>query len=244
LVAAAVIVVNIVQFIYLRQFLTVIVSLLLMRYSVGATALFCKGILGINYDGSINVAMYFMLLMVSADMVIHFVHIHHTSKKIDLLKDKINMRTSYFMRKAIWQTCVPSVVIFACFLGNVFSPLMPIKAIGTFCAVYVLFFYITISLVLPPFLVWQESNWFHRFERVDGIVNKYMFGKKMSNFFADTLNSKVLKFRTPITGFFFLWSLVMLILATINSDTMLFKDIYLPSSNQLVKDFNILTDEF
>lgn len=94
---------------------------MIFRYSISAAALVTKGILGVEYDGTLNVAVYILLLMLSAEMIVHFVHIHHTTKKIELLQGKINMRTAYFMRKAIWQTFVASVVILMCFLGNVQS---------------------------------------------------------------------------------------------------------------------------
>lgn len=121
---------------------------------------------------------------------------------------------------------------------------MPIKALGVFCAMYMLVFQATISLVLPSLLIWQEQNWFSRFAKVDEMVNKIMISKGMTNFFANHLNKAVLQFRGVIVFVFCLWFLGMIVVSAVQSDTMQYKDIYLPASNKLVQDFNILTTKF
>ena len=120
--------------------------------------------------------MLLIILGIGADNTFLFNDTWNAAKQIPALKNNLEARVAYSLRKASGAIIATSITNFVAFLGTCFSVFMPIAGFGIFSVIVVTLDYILIILVLPMYYIFFEKHiqglfsWINVFNRIKKCV--------------------------------------------------------------------------
>jgi predicted RND superfamily exporter protein len=133
------------------------VSMMNIALSVPMGLVFYKVFLRIPFFSLLHILVVLFVLGIGADNTFLFNDTWEGAKKIPVLKQDLEGRVAYTIRKASSAIIATSVTNFVAFLGVCFSALMPISGFGIFAVIVVTIDYILIILVLPAYYIFNEK---------------------------------------------------------------------------------------
>jgi len=144
--------------IHLQSLFLSTVSMLNIGLSIPMGLIIYKIFLKIPFFSLLHVAVLLIILGIGADNTFLFNDTWNQAKQIPAIRDKLEERVAYSLRKASGAIIATSVTNFVAFLGTCFSVFMPISAFGIFAVIVVSIDYILIILILPMYYVLYEKH--------------------------------------------------------------------------------------
>lgn len=147
---------------HLRTCFLALIGISIVLFSFPFTVVITEGIGQVTYFGNLQVIAIYIVLGIAADDIFVFYDAWRQSKHVDpdILSDK-KKRMAYAWRRALRAMAVTSATTSIAFLANAFSPVLPIKAFGIFCAVIIPLNYFMVVIMMPPAAIIYETFNFH-----------------------------------------------------------------------------------
>ena len=133
-------------------------SILLIIFAFPITLCCYKLIAGITYVSALHFVLIFIVLGISADIVLVLWGHWCQSAALQELHGDLNKRMAYTLRcttKAVLPTASTTVLAF---LGNAFSPFMPVCAFAYFSMMMICVIYLLLILYWPALIIVYEQK--------------------------------------------------------------------------------------
>jgi len=85
-----------------KSVLLSLVSTLLILTSIGVSTLITRSIFNMDYLPTLNHINFIYSIMIASDFIIVLIHLQKKANLIEELKNRANLRTAYFFRRARW----------------------------------------------------------------------------------------------------------------------------------------------
>jgi len=133
-------------------------SILLIIFAFPMTLGCYKLIAGITNISALHFVLVFVLLGISADFILVLWYQWCESGTFPELKGNLNKRMAYTFRRASRAVLPTSGTTALAFLGNAFSPFMPVCAFGYFAFMLICMIYMLLFLYWPAFIIVFEQS--------------------------------------------------------------------------------------
>jgi len=143
---------------HLRSFFLATTGVITILFSFPATDIINFYIVRNTYYSSLHALAIFIVLGVAADDIFVFVDGWHQSINNRVIAHDRRRRLAYAFRRAVRATATTSSTTAVAFLANAWSPLMPMRSFGLYCAVLIIVNYALLIIFLPPLIIWYEDN--------------------------------------------------------------------------------------